>query len=137
MNLGKTIFFCLTAFIRNLFRIIEIHQRKVPREHCKAIPKRFVLQGRRFKAQGIALGRRIQFLAQALKGRRNGLVAPSPFQGFAIGALSAPRALPWALLRRPFRANHKHSVQTVKKCTVRDENFRDVFRPIVTSIGID
>jgi len=65
--------------------------------------------GRYKPAQGNALGRWISLKLKALKGRDN---QPSisrvvaPFQGSTLLFMHVPRALPWAGLSGPVRAEH-------------------------------
>ena len=63
-------------------------------------------KGRNRKAQGNALGKRFGINAEALKGRNPGSAGPRsrPFRATDLVMTSLPRALPWALVGRPFGA---------------------------------
>ena len=67
-------------------------------------------------AQGNALGQGRDPLFVALQGRttRAEIAGDStPFQGFGIGWASVPRALPWAIIVRPFWAGASSGRRTV------------------------
>ena len=62
------------------------------------------------KAQGNALGEDERNEPQALKGRH--LIVP-PLQGLLLHGYPNPRALPWAVLFGPFRAERLHSAKVL------------------------
>src|SRR3990167_1343381 len=63
-------------------------------------------KGRNREAQGNALGREPIMRSVALKGRDRGPVEPGfrPFRAWAFIPTRFPRALPWAVVLRPFGA---------------------------------